>query len=120
MAKNLVQDGDVLTLTAPVGGVISGNLYIIGGIAVVALVTAAAGVKFAAARKGVFTLPKATGANTDLTEGVTVFWDAANNQVKRVSATGLRVIGVAIEAAATTDATGKVAINLQPLPAVVP
>lgn len=120
MAKNYKQKGDVLTFTAPGGGVVSGNLYIIGGIAVVALTTAAAGATFSARADGVFELPKATGANTDLTEGQTVFWDAATSTVKRVSASGLRVIGCAVAAAAVGDAVCRVSINWQPLPAVVP
>ena len=68
MAKNYVQDGDVLTLTAPTGGVVSGSPYTIGSIACVALVTAAAGLPFAAKATGVFELPCATG----LTEGAAV------------------------------------------------
>ena len=68
MAKNYVQDGDALTLTAPAGGVVSGNPYTIGAIACVALVTAAAGGPFAAKASGVFNLPCASG----LTEGAAV------------------------------------------------
>lgn len=68
MAKNYVQDGDALTLTAPAGGVVSGNPYTIGAIACVALVTAAAGEPFAAKATGVFNLPCASG----LTEGAAV------------------------------------------------
>jgi|MDSZ01.2.fsa_nt_gb predicted RecA/RadA family phage recombinase len=68
MAKNYVQDGDVLTLTAPTGGVVSGSPYTIGSIACVALVTAAAGLPFTAKATGVFELPCATG----LTEGAAV------------------------------------------------
>lgn len=68
MAKNFVQDGDVLTLIAPAGGVVSGNPYTIGTLAVVALVTAAAGEEFAAKATGVFDLPCETG----LTAGAAV------------------------------------------------
>ena len=68
MAKNYVQDGDVLTLTAPAGGVVSGSPYTIGSIACVALVTAAEGLPFTAKVTGVFELPCATG----LTEGAAV------------------------------------------------
>ncbi|MDG9928262.1 MULTISPECIES: capsid cement protein [unclassified Pseudomonas] len=61
MAKNYVQDGDSLTLIAPAGGVVSGNPYVIGALAVVALVTAPAGQPFAARATGVFRLPCAAG-----------------------------------------------------------
>lgn len=64
MAKNYVQDGDALTLVAPPGGVVSGAPYVIGTLAVVALVTAAEGVPFAAEATGVFRLPAATGLLT--------------------------------------------------------
>lgn len=61
MAKNYHQDGDVLDLIAPSGGVESGNPYAIGTLAVVALVDASAGEVFAAKATGVFWLPCATG-----------------------------------------------------------
>lgn len=61
MAKNYQQDGDTLTLIAPAGGVVSGNPYVVGALAVVALVTAPAGAPFAARATGVFRLPCATG-----------------------------------------------------------
>lgn len=57
MAKNYYQDGDVLDLTAPAGGVESGKPYRIGTINCVALVDAAEGEVFAAKATGVFWLP---------------------------------------------------------------
>ena len=44
--KNFVQPGDVVELTAPSGGVVSGTVYLIGALVVVATVTAAEGAKF--------------------------------------------------------------------------
>lgn len=64
MAKNFVQDGDVLPLTAPAGGVVSGAPYTIGTLAVVALVSAAEGEQFSAKATGVFDLPCDTGLTT--------------------------------------------------------
>lgn len=61
MAKNYVEDGEFLTLIAPAGGVVSGNPYTIGALAVVALVDAAAGQPFVAKATGVWDLPCATG-----------------------------------------------------------
>lgn len=61
MAKNYVEDGESLTLIAPAGGVVSGTAYAIGTLAVVALVTAAEGVPFAARATGVFSLPVTAG-----------------------------------------------------------
>lgn len=61
MAKNLVQDGDTLTLIAPAGGVVSGKPYVIGALAVVALETVEAGKPFSAAANRVWRLPCAAG-----------------------------------------------------------
>lgn len=61
MAKNYHQDGDVLDLIAPAGGVESGKPYAIGTLAVVALVDADAGATFAGRATGVFWLPCAAG-----------------------------------------------------------
>lgn len=91
MAKNYHQDGDVLDLIAPAGGVVSGGAYRIGTINCVALVTAAAGETFGAKATGVFSLPAAAG----LTQGAAVALDngelvaAAENPVfgKLVGAT---------------------------------
>lgn len=61
MAKNLVQDGDSLTLIAPAGGVVSGNPYVIGALAVIALETVPAGKPFSACPSKVWRLPCAAG-----------------------------------------------------------
>ena len=57
MAKNYYQDGEVLDLTAPAGGVESGKAYRIGTINCVALVDAEEGEVFAAKATGVYWLP---------------------------------------------------------------
>lgn len=61
MAKNYVQDGDVLTLTAPVGGVVAGVPVAIGQLVVVPLVTVAAGQPFAGRTDGVWNIACAAG-----------------------------------------------------------
>ena len=48
MATNHVQDGKVLKLIAPTGGVVSGGIYAIGALVVIALVTAKKDEEFAA------------------------------------------------------------------------
>lgn len=65
MAKNYVEDGNVLTLIAPAGGVQSGVPAVIGDLVVVPLVDAAAGEPFAGKTGGVWSLPAAAG----LTQG---------------------------------------------------
>lgn len=76
--NNYLQDGDVIELTAPAGGVNSGTAYLIGGLVVVAQHTAAAGDAFQGYRRGVFTLPIASGDTP--TEGQLAYWDNTNNE----------------------------------------
>lgn len=68
MAKNFVQDGDVLTLIAPAGGVTSGVPAEVGDLVVVPLETAAVGEEFSAKVGGVWNLPAAAG----LAQGIKV------------------------------------------------
>lgn len=64
MAKNYVQDGNAITLSAPVGGVVSGGIYAIGKLVVVALGTAEAGEPFTGQTHGVWRVPAAAGLKT--------------------------------------------------------
>lgn len=119
MASNYTQPGDVLTLIAPAGGVVSGAGYVIGSIFVVALVTAAAGATFTGRTEGIFRMPKATHATTKaFTAGEAVFWDDGVNKRWDKTATGFFQIGVAVAAAASTDTTVLVRINQRSLAAV--
>lgn len=70
MAKNYIQDGKVLTLTAPAGGVTSGGIYAIGTLVVVAVADAAAGADFAGCPSGVWRLPAANGLAAGAAVGV--------------------------------------------------
>ena len=108
MATNFVQPGDVIELTAPGGGVVSGTPVVIGGLFVVPLVTAAATVKFSAQVTGVFTLTK-TSAQA-WTEGQKIYWDTGNNRADSDGTLG-PLIGVAAAVAANPTATGKVRLN---------
>lgn len=108
MATNYKQPGEVLELTAPAGGVVSGTAYKIGQFLVIALVTAAAGEKFSGACCGVWELPKVSAQAW--TEGALVYWDDTAKNVTTV-ATGKLCIGVAAEAAANPSATGLVRLN---------
>lgn len=115
MSSNQIQKGCVLDLIAPAGGVVSGNGYMIGGLLVVAQITAAVGEKFSAISEGVFEMPKEATA-TAFVEGELVFWDDTNKYfektavgdfpagtcVKIVGATGplvlVKLMGFAVEA----------------------
>lgn len=70
MAKNYIQDGNVLTLTAPAGGVTSGGIYAIGALVVVAITAAPAGAEFAGHTGGVWRLPAASGLAAGAAVGV--------------------------------------------------
>lgn len=72
---NIIAQGDRVELTAPSGGVVSGQGYIINEMFVVAVASALEGEKFAALVEGVVKLPLATA--TALAEGEKVGWDEA-------------------------------------------
>lgn len=103
MAKNFIQPGDTLELTAPAGGVVSGTGYVIGALFVVALGDAAAGELFRGKVDGVWQLPKA--ATVAPTAGAVAFYNNTAKTVTSVSAAGLFPIGTFTAAAAAADAT---------------
>jgi predicted RecA/RadA family phage recombinase len=94
--KNHIQNGDVITVPAPVGGIASGEGLIIGNIFGIAAYTAVVGDPLELATTGVYQLPKATAAV--LTVGARVAWD---NTAKNINlpGTGRFPVGVATEAA---------------------
>jgi predicted RecA/RadA family phage recombinase len=100
---NYVQPGEVLELTAPSGGVVSGTPVLIGALVVVPAVTKAQTLKFSAAVVGVFEVPKATG--DAWLEGEKVYWDVGDTNFNQSSA-GNTLAGVAARAAGSSDATG--------------
>ncbi|MGF7163491.1 putative RecA/RadA family phage recombinase [Rhodoligotrophos appendicifer] len=108
MAKNFVQPGETLTLTAPSGGVVSGSAYLIGSLLVIALISAAETELFQGKPRGVWVLPK-TNAQA-WAEGVKVYWDNTN-KVVTTTATDNTLVGFAVEAAANPSATGVVWLN---------
>ena len=119
MANNFKQPGDVITLTAPSGGVVSGVGYVIGSLFVVALTSAAAGQPFQGMTDGIFEMPKATAASAKaFTEGEAIFWDNGANKRWDKTGAGLFQIGVAVAAAASTSDRVMVKINTRALAAV--
>ena len=92
--KNYIQAGKVISVTAPTGGVASGDALVVGNIFGIAAYGAAAGDPVEVATTGVFQLPKASAAV--LTVGARVSWDDAAKQVD-VPGTGRFPIGVAVE-----------------------
>lgn len=108
--KNYVQEGCTLTMTAPAGGVVSGSAYLIGGLIVVAQISAAEGQPFEGATEGVFDLPKAD--SQAWVEGAKVYWDNTN-KVCTTTATSNTLMGCAVLAVANTAGltTGRVRLN---------
>ncbi len=106
--NSFIQPGNVLTLTAPAGGVESGKGYKIGQLFVVAAEDAAAGAAFEGMVAGVYELPKLSAQAW--TEGALVYWDAANSRCTTVT-TGNLLIGCATAAAANPSPSGVVRLN---------
>lgn len=94
--KNYIQEGRMITIAAPAGGVTSGDGVVIGAMFGVASKTAAAGEPVTIATEGVFDLPKL--ASAIIAAGDAVAWDGTAKQVN-VPGAGRYPIGVAIEAA---------------------
>lgn len=106
--KNALSDGEILTLTAPTGGVVSGTFYKIGQLIVCAQVSAAQTEQFTAARVGTFSgVPKATGAAW--AEGDILWWNDTNKNFTKTS-TGAVLCAAALDAAASGDATGNIVL----------
>lgn len=103
--RNHIQRGIGLDLIAPSGGVTSGAPVKIGSIIAIPSTDAAEGETFNGDTEGCFEVPKATGQAW--TQGATLYWDNTNS-VFTTTATSNTKAGVAIEAAASADATGKV------------
>jgi predicted RecA/RadA family phage recombinase len=107
--KNYVQKGETLTLTAPYA-VSSGGGVLVGSIFGVAATDVASGGEGEFQVAGVFDLVRETGAGTGWTQGALLCWDDTNKRITK-TATGNKLIGVAVKAAADSDATGRVRLN---------
>lgn len=106
--KTYAQPGEVITLTAPTGGVVSGTAYKIGSLIVVALVTAAQTIQFSALVRGVVNHAKVSAQAW--TEGVKIYWDDSAKNFTTTS-TSNTLCGVAAAAAANPSATGYVRLD---------
>lgn len=108
MAQNYIESGDVLDYTVGSSETItSGDVIIKGTLVGVALGSGTEGSVVSIRTRGVFQLPKATGA---ITLGAAVYWDDTNNVVT-TTASGNTLIGKAWSAQASGDATVNVRLN---------
>lgn len=106
--KNFVQDDDAVTLSAPAGGVGSGDGVLIGNLFGVASSTVSEGGAVNVVMEGVFDLVK-LGTDT-INQGQRVFWDAGNKRVTE-TASGNYPIGAATEAAGNGVAVVRVRLD---------
>jgi predicted RecA/RadA family phage recombinase len=110
MSTTFIQAGEVMTFTAPTGGVTAGTPVLIGGLLVVPRETVAQTLPFDGDAEGVHALPKAD--SQAWTEGAVIYWDNAAKNCTTVSTANYRV-GVAAAAVASTAGltTGLVRLN---------
>jgi predicted RecA/RadA family phage recombinase len=106
--ENYSQPGEVVTLTAPTGGVVSGTAYLIGSLIVVALITVAETLSFTGQVAGVVTHAKVSAQAW--TEGAKVYWDDTAKNFTTTSS-GNTLAGVAAAVAANPSATGKIRLD---------
>jgi predicted RecA/RadA family phage recombinase len=105
--KNFVQEGDVITLTAPYTRT-SGQGALVGSCFGIATVDVTSGSAASFATKGVFDITKATGA---ITQGAKVYWDDTAKNITTTSASNT-LVGVATQAQASGDATCRVRLGI--------
>lgn len=105
--KNYLQNGHIVRVTTPAGGIASGDALIVGSIFGIAAYSSAEGDPVELSTTGVFQLPKTSAAA--LTVGARVAWD---NTAKEVTTPAVSrfPIGVAVEAAG--NGVTKVAVRL--------
>ncbi|MCC7409095.1 MAG: DUF2190 family protein [Phycisphaeraceae bacterium] len=101
-----VHDGSVIDYT-PGSDVVSGAVVVQGELVGVSPRPIAANTPGVLAVAGVFDFPKATGASTAITAGANCYWDAGNHQAT-TTATGNKLIGKSVRAAADADATVRI------------
>lgn len=105
--RNYLQNGHIVRVTTPAGGIASGDALIVGSIFGIAAYSSAEGDPVELSTTGVFQLPKASAAA--LTVGARVAWDNSAKEVTTPAA-GRFPIGAAVEVAG--NGTTSVAVRL--------
>lgn len=109
MATTFVQQGAAIDYT-PGTDTPAGTVVVQGDLVGVTRVDLKAGQLGALAVEGVFDFPKATGSGNDFTVGQLAYWDNTNKVATR-TATGNKLIGKVVRAAAEADATVRVRLS---------
>lgn len=115
--KTFIQHGDCITVIAPVGGTVSGELYKVGAIVGVAATTEAAGAPVVLKLVGVFGLTKISAQAWAV--GDPIYMNTTSRALTNASATGLVLVGMATEIAANPSATGACRLKGVSAPAAV-
>ncbi len=114
MAKNPIATGDILTLTAPSGGVVGGSLSLLGLLLVIPVTSAAEGETVNVYTKGLCVdLPKATGES--FAQGDLLYWDESETKLTK-TATGNTFAGIAM----STEGSGATTCDMLLTPNVRP
>jgi predicted RecA/RadA family phage recombinase len=109
--RNFVQPGETLEVTAPTGGVSSGDVVVIGALVGVAAADAAEGAPVNVQTCGVFDVPKTSAQAWAV--GDRIYWNASTSKAENLPAAGL-FMGLAVAAAANPSATGRVSLGCGP------
>jgi predicted RecA/RadA family phage recombinase len=104
-----VHDGNAVDYT-PGSAVAAGDVIVQGELVGVARTPIAANALGSLAVDGVFDFAKTTGGGTAITAGDNVYWDDTNN-VATTTATGNKLLGKCVRAAADADATVRVRMS---------
>ena len=97
-----VQPGAAITVTAPAGGVVSGDGVLISTLFGIAQHDAAEATDLELLTEGVVDIAKTSALQIDI--GDRLFWDATNKVVNK-TATAQVCVGIAVSAAANPSAT---------------
>jgi len=110
MGKSFIQEGEVLTFTAPTGGVTAGVPVLIGTLPVIPVATVAQTLPFEGYTCGVHSVPKL--GSQAWTEGALVYLDNTNHHFTTVSTGNTRAgIAVAAVGSGAGETTGIVRLN---------
>jgi predicted RecA/RadA family phage recombinase len=113
--KNYICSGERITVTAPSGGLTSGDVYLLGHKICIVLNGADEGEAATLLTKGVVEVTKGTGA---ITQGTPVYWDVTN-KVFTTTAQGNTFAGYAYADAASADTEFEMMLVESPAPTKV-
>ena len=109
MANNYIQPGESLTVLAPTGGTVSGEMYKVGSIIGVAQTTQAQTEKVVLAVTEVHEVAKVSAQAWAV--GDPLYFVVASRLLTNVTGTGHFLVGVATEVAANPSAVGRARLN---------